>query len=165
MIDWDHGFPNIAKMPGSDMHFSTYSYPMTSDVHCFCEISTLWNSFFFLLNKGLRRKKWCICLSQLMRKCRIFLITLCFEKWTLSGKTDTQFERCQLSFIWGKMRTAVQETASQRTLRNCSKETVGESQYVSLVKGEFNAIKHLLYKRFPASREELKSSFSGLVLF
>ena len=121
--------------------------------------------FFFFLNKGLGRKKWCICLSQLMRKCRIFLITLCFEKWTLSGKTDEQFEICQLSFIWGKMRTAVQETASQRTLRNCSKETVGESQYVSLVKGEFNAIKHLLYKRFPASREELKSSFSGLVYF
>ena len=159
MIDWDHGFPNIAKMPGSDMHFSMYSYPMTSDVHCFCEISTLWNSFFFFfLNKGLGRKKWCICLSQLMRKCCIFLVTLCFENWTLSAKTDAQFERCELSFIWGKMRTAAQETASQRTLRNCSKETVGEGQYVTLVKGEFSAIKHLLYKRFPASREELKSS-------
>ena len=81
--------------------------------------------FLFVLNKGLRRKKWCICLSQLMRKCRIFLITLCFEKWTLSAKTDAQFERCELSFILGKMSTAAQETASQRTLRNCSKETVG----------------------------------------
>ena len=119
----------------------------------------------FCLEQGSWKERWWICLSQLMRKCRIFLITLCFEKWTLSGKTDEQFEICQLSFIWGKMRTAVQETASQRTLRNCSKETVGESQYVSLVKGEFNAIKHLLYKRFPASREELKSSFSGLVYF
>ena len=89
--------------------------------------------FFFFLNKGLGRKKWCICLSQLMRKCRIFLVTLCFEKWTLSGKTDTQFERCQLSFIWGKMWTAAQETASQRTLRNCSKGPVGEGQFVSLV--------------------------------
>ena len=118
-----------------------------------------------VLIKGLGKKKQWICLSQLMRKCRIFLVTLCFEKWTLSGKTDAQFERCQLSFIWGKMRTAAQETASQRTLRNCSKQTVGEGQYVTLVKGEFSAIKHLLYKRFPASREELKSSFSGLVLF
>ena len=121
--------------------------------------------FFFLLNKGLGKKKWWICLSQLMRKCRIFLVTLCFEKWTLSAKTDAQFERCELNFIWGKMRTEAQETASQRTLRNCSKQTVGEGQYVTLVKGEFSAIKHLLYKRFPASREELKSSFSGLVLF
>ena len=63
------------------------------------------------------------------------------------------------------MRTAAQETASQRTMRNCSKETVGEGQYVILVKGEFSAIKHLFYKRFPATCEELKSSFSGLVLF
>ena len=63
------------------------------------------------------------------------------------------------------MRTAAQETASQRTMRNCSKETVGEGQYVTLVKGEFNAIKHLLYKRISARHEELNSSFSGLVLF
>ena len=63
------------------------------------------------------------------------------------------------------MRTAAQETASQRTLRNCSKEPVGEGQYVTLVKGEFSAIKHLLYRRFSASPEDLKSSFSGLVLF
>ena len=121
--------------------------------------------FFFVFNKGLGKKMWWICLSQLMRKCCIFLVTLCFEKWTLSAKTDAQFERCELNFIWGKMRTEAQETASQRTLRNCSKQTVGEGQYVTLVKGEFSAIKHLLYKRFPASREELKSSFSGLVLF
>ena len=63
------------------------------------------------------------------------------------------------------MRTAAGETESQRALRDCSKEAVGEGQYVTLVKGEFSAIKHLLYKRFPASREELKSSFSGLVYF
>ena len=31
--------------------------------------------------------------------------------------------------------------------------------------GGVSAIKHLFYKRFPASREELKSSFSGLVYF
>ena len=63
------------------------------------------------------------------------------------------------------MRTAAQETASQRTLRNYSKETVGEGQFVSLVKGEFNAMEHLLYKRISARHEELKSSFSALVLF
>ena len=63
------------------------------------------------------------------------------------------------------MRTAAQERASQRTVRNCSKETVGGGQYVTLVKGEFSAIKHLFYKRYSARLEKLKSSFSGLVLF
>ena len=32
----------------------------------------------------------------------------------------------KLHFIWGKMRTAAQETAPQITLRDCSKEAVGE---------------------------------------
>ena len=53
MVDWDHAFPNIAKKPGSDMHFYMYSYPVTSDVHwfrCFWEISMLWNSFFNFLS-------------------------------------------------------------------------------------------------------------------
>ena len=49
------------------------------------------------------------------------------------------------------MRTAAQETASQRTLRNCSKEPVGEGQYVTLVKGEFsNATKSARSKRMIA---------------
>ena len=36
----------------------------------------------------------------------------------------------ELSFIWDKMRTAAQETAPQTALRDCSKETVGEGQYI-----------------------------------
>ena len=32
---------------------------------------------------------------------------------------------CELSFIWDKMRTVVQETASQTSLRSCSKEQLG----------------------------------------
>ena len=63
------------------------------------------------------------------------------------------------------MRTAAQVTAPQIALRDCSKETVGGGQYVILVKGEFRAVKRLIYKRFSASRGELMSSFSGLVLF
>ena len=62
------------------------------------------------------------------------------------------------------MKTAVWETAPQIVLRNCSNQVVEEVDII-LVKGEFSAIKHLLYKRFLASREELKSSFSGLVYF
>ena len=34
-------------------------------------------------------------------------------------------ESCKSNFIWGKMRTAVQETAPQVSLRNCSKERGG----------------------------------------
>ena len=36
----------------------------------------------------------------------------------------------KLNFILGKMRTAAQETVPQITLRVCSKEAVGEGQYV-----------------------------------
>ena len=38
--------------------------------------------------------------------------------------------RIVLSFVWGKMRTAAQEAASQIALRDCSKVSVGESQYI-----------------------------------
>ena len=40
-------------------------------------------------------------------------------------KKSAQRENCELSFIWGKMRTLVQGTAFQTALTNCSKE-VGE---------------------------------------
>ena len=49
----------------------------------------------------------------------------------MSTKKDVELESCKLSFIWGKMRTAAQEAASQIALRACSKSAVGESQYVS----------------------------------
>ena len=61
MIDWDHGFPNIAKMPGRDNAFFCVLLPVISDVHwfrCFWEISTLWNSFFsFCLEQGSWKEK------------------------------------------------------------------------------------------------------------
>ena len=34
-------------------------------------------------------------------------------------------ESCESNFIWGKVRTAVQETVPQVSLRNCSKERGG----------------------------------------
>ena len=57
------------------------------------------------------------------------------------------------------MRTAAREAASQIALRDCSKEEVGEGQYIYkiLVNGEFSVIGHSLYKRFSASHEELMS--------
>ena len=47
----------------------------------------------------------------------------------LSTKENAQRERCELSFIWGKMRTAAWEKASQIALRNHSKEAGGRSVY------------------------------------
>ena len=38
----------------------------------------------------------------------------------LLTKKDAQPESCELSFIWGKMRTTAREIAPQITLRNCS---------------------------------------------
>ena len=46
------------------------------------------------------------------------------------------------------MRTAAWEAASQIAVRDCSKAAVGERQYKVLVKGEFNTMKHLIYRRF-----------------
>ena len=42
----------------------------------------------------------------------------------VSTEKDAQLESCKLSFIWGKMRTAAQEAASQIA------STVGEGQYI-----------------------------------
>ena len=62
-------------------------------------------------------------------------------------------------FIWGKMKTAAWEAAPRIGLRDCSKEALrGESIiYKILVKSEFNAIMHLIYKRFSAAQEALMS--------
>ena len=45
-------------------------------------------------------------------------------------KKRCTIESCKLSFIWGTMRTAAREAASQIALRDCSKAAVGESQYI-----------------------------------
>ena len=45
-------------------------------------------------------------------------------------KKDAQLESCELSFIWGKIRTAAWEAASQIALRDCSKAAVGEGHCV-----------------------------------
>ena len=43
---------------------------------------------------------------------------------------DAKCESCELSFIWGKMKTAAWETAPPIALRDCSKEAVGEGQNI-----------------------------------
>ena len=48
-------------------------------------------------------------------------------KWVISAKKRCS---CELSFIWGKMRTVGQEIASQLPLRKCSEEVAGRSVYL-----------------------------------
>ena len=48
----------------------------------------------------------------------------------LSTRKEALLESCELSFIWGKMRAAAREAASQIALRDCSKVAVGENQYI-----------------------------------
>ena len=49
----------------------------------------------------------------------------------LSMEEDAQLESCVLSVLsGGKMRTAAWEAAPQIALRDCSKEVVGEDQYI-----------------------------------
>ena len=55
-------------------------------------------------------------------------------------KKNAQHERCELSFIWGKMRTAAWEAI-----------------YKVLGKGEFSTMNHSIYKRFFVSHEGLMS--------
>ena len=47
-----------------------------------------------------------------------------------------------LVFLWGKMRTIAQETASQLVLRNCVKEVGGKVSICDFGEGEEHAIKH-----------------------
>ena len=75
-------------------------------------------------------------------------------------KKDVQLENCELSFIWGKMRTAAWEDCipnSSEKLKWFQRGSGRRSIYQILVKEEFNAIKSLLYKRFSANHEELMS--------
>ena len=77
----------------------------------------------------------------------------------LSTKENAQRERCELSFIWGKMRTAARETASQIALRNCSKEAGGKvSIHVILVKGEYMRSSTYFLQKVSASLVQITAS-------
>ena len=90
----------------------------------------------------------------------------CVHKFILyvEWKKDIQLESCELSFNWGKVRTAVWEAASQIALRDCFKVAVGESQHIRFSwKG--NSIPwRTFYKRFFPSHEDLMSPWMDLVV-
>ena len=94
-----------------------------------------------------------------------FLVESSRRKEVLSGslrghhncplKKDVQLESCELSFIWGKMRTAAQEAAPQRALKLLQSSSGGKSIYKVLVKREFSTMKYSFYKRIFVSHEGL----------
>ena len=75
----------------------------------------------------------------------------------LSTKKDVQLKSCELSFIWGKMRTAAREVASQIALRDCSKQAVGKVNIKGFGEGGVNTMKHSFYKKVFVSHEDLTS--------
>ena len=73
---------------------------------------------------------------------------------------------CELSFIWGKMKTIARETAIQIALRSYFKEVWGKvSVYVLLVKGEYMQSNKYFLQKVSASHEESTSPRRILVLF
>ena len=78
---------------------------------------------------------------------------------------DAQCENCEWGFIWGKMRTAAWEIAPQVALRNCSKESVMEGQYIRFWWTESSMQSSTPFTKFFASPEELMSPGMDLVLF
>ena len=73
-------------------------------------------------------------------------------------KKDVQLESFELSFIGGKIWTAAWGAAIPLALRDYfPRRSRGRSIYKVVVKGEFNTIKYLFYKRFFVSHEYLMS--------
>ena len=71
---------------------------------------------------------------------------------------NAQCESCELSFIWGKNEDySPGDSTSDNSERLLHRGSGGMSIYKILMKGDFNAIKHLLYKRFSASHEKQMS--------
>ena len=67
-----------------------------------------------------------------------FVLNEKFYVVVVNLKKNAQWESCELSFIWGSVRTAALEKAPQIALQDCSKEAGGkDSICVILVKGEY----------------------------
>ena len=67
---------------------------------------------------------------------------------------NAQCESCELSFIWGKMRTIAWETAFQLALRNCFKEVGGRSVYMNFLKERYMQSSLYILQKVPGSLEE-----------
>ena len=88
---------------------------------------------WFLTQNGWKVNQWHkLLLCVFLRKTNQLYPILVF--WRFYQLKDSQLESCKLSSPPGKMRTAAWETAPQMTLRDCSKEAVGEGQYIRFLR-------------------------------
>ena len=72
----------------------------------------------------------------------------------------------ELSFIWGQSKNCSMGDSTSDSSERLLQRGRGKSKmYKILVKGDFSAIKCLLYKRLSASHRELMSPWRDLVLF
>ena len=110
------------------------------------------------------------------RYMKSFLTEQCkeIEESNGMGKTRELIEKAgdthgvivaKLHFIWGKWGLSPGDGTSDNSERLLQRGSGGRSIYRILVNGEFNAIKHLFYKRFSAGHEELMSPWRELVIF
>ena len=85
----------------------------------------------------------------------------------MSAAEGTYRDGCELSFIWGKMRAAVQETAPQSASRDRSlQEVEGKVSICAiLVKAEYIRSSTYLLQNVSAGHEEWASPGSIIVLF
>ena len=97
-----------------------------------------------------------------------------FQQGSIFGvyQKIAQRESCELSFMWGKMRTTAREAALQIALRNCSKEVGGKVNIYVIGEGGVHAIKHTFLQKVAASlvkvtasHKEQMSPWKILVLF
>ena len=70
-------------------------------------------------------------------------------------KKDVQLESCELSFIFGKMRTAAWEVASQIALKDCSKAAVGKVIISCFGEGEVQYHEAFILQKVFVSLEDL----------
>ena len=78
---------------------------------------------------------------------------------------DAQRESCKLFHLGQNEDCSLGDSPSDSSESLLQRDSAGRSICKILVKGEFDAIKPLFYKRLSASQEELMSSRRGLVLF
>ena len=76
-----------------------------------------------------------------------------------------QRESCRLFYLGQNEDCSLGDSPSDSPESLLQRGSGARSRYKILVKGEFDAIKPLFYKRLSASQEELMSSRRGLVLF
>ena len=149
----------------------------------YCRSSSLFQSWFYWTQiwppapqKMLTERKVSVERKDALIRKASNLHRRCPESSSKDSAQQWQFLRCWLKrctmwaflvkFSLGKNEDgSPEDSASDSSERLLQKGSGERSTYKILMKGEFNAIKHLLYKRFSVSHMELMSPRRDLMLF